>query len=90
MSLFTLLAVAHAEEASSNDEIACELVNPNTSLASFNFNLQYREFQGDLPDADNQHATTLIFQPSLPFGPENGDKILFRPATPMHLSSPVE
>jgi len=88
-ALFAWMAIAQAEEGSSADEIARELANPNTSLASLNFKLQYREFQGDLPDAGNQHATTLIFQPSLPFGLENGDKILFRPAIPIQLSSPV-
>ncbi len=44
-----------------------KLANPNTPLASLNFKLQYRTYEGDLPNADDQDSTTLLFQPSLPF-----------------------
>ncbi|MHC4166475.1 MAG: hypothetical protein ACYSWQ_05920 [Planctomycetota bacterium] len=43
-----------AQESSgeSADEIAQKLANPNTPLASLNFRLQYRTFEGALPHAD--------------------------------------
>ena len=71
------------------DEIAQELANPNTPLATLNFKLQFRQFKGDLADADNQDGTTLLFQPSLPFPLDNGDLLLFRPAIPFVSSQPV-
>lgn len=71
------------------DEIAAELANPNTPLASLNFKFQFRTFQGDLPNADDQESTTLLFQPSLPFSLANGDLIFFRPAIPLLIDQPV-
>ena len=46
------------------DEIARELANPNTPLASLNFKNQFRFFDGDLPDASDQWSYTLLFQPT--------------------------
>lgn len=71
------------------DDIARELSNPNTPMASLNFKLQFRSFEGDLPNANNQNSTTVLFQPSLPFPLENGGSILFRPAIPLLLGQPV-
>ena len=71
------------------DEIAAELANPNTPLATLNLKLQYRTFKGDLPNADDQDSTTLLFQPSLPFPLANGDLIFFRPAIPLLIDQPV-
>ena len=73
----------------SMDEIARELANPNTSLASLNFKLQYRQFEGDLEDADDQTSTTLLFQPILPFKREDGSKIIWRPAIPYIFDQPL-
>ena len=73
----------------SADEIAAELANPNTPLASLTFKLQFRGFTGDLPNADDQNSTTLLFQPSLPFPLDNGDTIIFRPAIPLLIDQPM-
>lgn len=73
----------------SADEIAKKLANPNTPLATLNFRLQYRQFEGDLSNASDQSSTTLTFQPSMPFGLENGDMIFFRPAIPIVVNQPV-
>ena len=73
----------------SADEIAKELANPNTPLASLTFKLQHRSFTGDLPDADDQDGTTLLFQPTFPFNLDNGDKVIFRPAIPYQFDQPV-
>jgi len=80
--------MAQEAERSAN-EIAAELANPNTPLASLNFKFQHRTFEGDLPDADRQSGTTILFQPSLPFPLDNGDKVIFRPAIPVIVNQPV-
>ena len=87
-SLLLLLAVnAQAEQTA--DEIAAELSNPNTAVATLTFKNQFRWFKGDLPDADDQTAFTLLFQPGLPFVLPSGDKIIWRPAVPILLDQPV-
>lgn len=73
----------------SADEVAKELANPNTPLASLKFKIQYQAFTGDLAGADDQDSTVVLFQPSLPFPLDNGDKIIFRPALPLIQSQPV-
>ena len=73
----------------SAEEIAANLANPNTPLASLTFRLQYRTFDGDLPDASSQVGTTLAFQPSLPVSLDNGDLVFFFSNIPIQLSTPV-
>jgi len=66
-----------AHHGKSADEVAKELANPNSSLASLTFKNQFRWYTGDLPDADDQNNYTLLFQPVFPFPLEtkaNGDK----------------
>jgi hypothetical protein len=69
----------------SAEEMAAELANPNTPMASLNLKLQYRAFDGELPGASSQSSTTLLFQPSFPFPLDNGDVVFFRPAIPVQL-----
>ena len=73
----------------SAEEVAANLANPNTPLASLTLKLQFRTFEGDLPNADDQDGTTLLFQPSFPFALANGDVIFFRPAIPIQLDQPT-
>ncbi|PLW69886.1 hypothetical protein [Pseudohalioglobus lutimaris] len=56
-----------AQEEQSNEEIARELANPNTTLGTLNFNLDYTSYKGDLPGADGQDAYRVSFQPVLPY-----------------------
>jgi hypothetical protein len=70
-------------------EIAAELANPNTSVATMTFKNQFRWFEGDLANANDQTSYTLLFQPSLPFVLDSGDKILWRPAVPLLVDNPV-
>ncbi|MEM9235353.1 MAG: hypothetical protein AAGB14_01140 [Verrucomicrobiota bacterium] len=81
-------AEAQAAEPSA-DEIARELANPNTPLASLNFKNQFRFFNGSLPGASDQSGYTLLFQPGFPFALENGDQIIWRPAIPLIVDQPV-
>jgi hypothetical protein len=78
-----------AASAPSAAELAAELSNPNTAVATMTFKNQFRWFEGDLPDADGQSSYTLLFQPSLPFVLSSGDKILWRPAVPILVDQPV-
>ena len=75
--------------AASADELAAELSNPNTAVATLTVKNQFRTFKGDLPDANDQASYTLLFQPSLPFVLESGDKVLWRPAVPLLVDQPV-
>ncbi|MEH6585014.1 MAG: hypothetical protein V7720_00575 [Halioglobus sp.] len=73
----------------SAEEIAKSLANPNTPLASQTFKFQYRQFEGDLPDADDQSSSLVLYQPSFPFALDNGATVFFRPAFPIILDQPV-
>ncbi|MDH3762647.1 MAG: hypothetical protein OEU50_16820, partial [Gammaproteobacteria bacterium] len=83
------LSTSGAVYAESAEEVAAKLANPNTPLATMNLKLQYRTFEGDLPDADDQDSTTLLFQPSLPFSLDSGATVFFRPAIPIILDQSV-
>ena len=83
-----------AHEGKSTDEVARELANPNSSLASLKFRNQYRWYNGDLPDADKKNNYTLLFQPTFPFPlapTASGGKpnIFLRPAIPLLVEQPV-
>lgn len=86
-----LIPTARAQETptKSAEEIAAELANPNTALASMTLKNQFKFFEGDLPKADDQWSYTALFQPVLPFPKESGDKIIFRPAFPLLIEQPV-
>lgn len=75
--------------AASADEVAAELANPNTALASLTLKPQYRLFDGDLPKAGGQSSLTILFQPVLPFPLESGGKIIWRPAIPVIVDQPI-
>jgi hypothetical protein len=79
---------AHLEELSL-DAIALEISNPATSLASFDIDVEYRSFQGDLAGADNQSTFIYNFQPSLPIPLDNGRNILLRASIPIWGNQPL-
>ena len=72
----------------SADEIAKSLANPNTPLASQTFKIQYRTFDGDLPGADDESGSLVLYQPAFPFPLDNGATVFFRPAFPIILDQP--
>jgi len=91
-------AVAHApgeaHHGKTANEVARELANPAGSLASLTFKNQFRIYDGDLPDADDQWNYTLLFQPVFPFPlgeTSSGGKANFyaRPAFPIVFDQPV-
>jgi len=87
-------AAALAEESDA-DEIARNLANPNTPLATLTLKTQYRGYDGTLPEASDQSNLSFLFQPSFPFPlgkAEAGrplDQIFFRPAFPFVVDQPV-
>ncbi len=74
--------------AASADEMAAQLSNPNSPVATLTFKNMFTTYEGSLPDADNQWDYTLLFQPTLPFILDSGAKVFFRPAVPIHLGKP--
>ena len=84
-----LLGTSQAQESNSADEVAKQLANPNTPLASLLLKNQIRTFSGTLPNAGSQTGFTALFQPSLPFALGNGDLLLWRPAVPIIFQQPV-
>ncbi len=71
--------IAYAQGEKSAEEVARDLANPNTPLASLTFKLQFRTYEGDLPNADDQNGTTLLFQPTLPFPLAKGTRFFSVP-----------
>ncbi len=70
-------------------EIAAELSNPNNTLGTMNFFLDYTGFDGTLPDASSQNATVLLFQPSLPYPLSDATNLFIRPAIPLILRQDI-
>lgn len=54
-----------------------------------NFKLQYKTYEGDLANADDQASALVLFQPSFPFSLDNGNMVFFRPAVPILIDQPV-
>ena len=67
----------------SAQDIAAELSNPNTNLGTMNFQIDYIDFDGDLPKAGSQNATRITFQPSLPYKLNEKNNLFVRPAVPL-------
>lgn len=76
-------------KSQSLDEIALELSNPATSLASLNIDIDYRSFQGDLNNAGDQSTMNYLFQPSFPIPLANGKNILMRATIPIWGNQPL-
>jgi len=90
-SLILLLGPASAfATKKSADEVAKELSNPASSLASLFTSIEYTLYKGDLPDADDQDGWSFSFQPVLPFPVgDKGRNIIFRPLIPVPINQPV-
>ncbi|PQP35603.1 hypothetical protein C6A37_01745 [Desulfobacteraceae bacterium SEEP-SAG9] len=82
------------ETVHSADDVARELANPNSSLATLTLKNQYRWYTGDLPGADDQDNFTMVFQPvfplSMPADDNGNNRTLFiRPGFPLLFDQPV-
>jgi len=77
------------KESYSLDEIAKELSNPVTTLASVRTDIEYRTYQGDLPKSSDQSNTVFMIKPSLPIPLKNGKNILMRATIPIYVDMPA-
>ncbi len=89
-----LASAQEAHEGMSANEVAKELANPTSSLASLTFKNQLRLYQGDLPGANSEANYTNLFQPVFPFtlsDTASGGKanLFVRPAIPFLFGQPV-
>jgi len=75
--------------AASAEEIAKELSNPNTTLGTLNTNFDFTSYDGTLNDASSQSATTVSFQPALPYPIAKGVNAFLRPNIPLIISKPA-
>ena len=71
------------------DEIAKELSNPVTALATLSNDLEYRIYQGSLPGADDDTAYIYTLRPSIPIPLSNGKNILMRFGIPINGEQPI-
>ncbi|WP_167606434.1 hypothetical protein [Maribellus sediminis] len=91
LCIFSLSTNAQEDESvpKSEAEIAKELSNPNTTLGTMAFPIDYIHYNGDLPGASSQNGFLLNFQPSLPIPLSEGVNLFVRPLIPIYLSQPV-
>ncbi len=75
--------------AVSAEEIAKELSNPNTTLGTLNTNFDFTTYDGTATDASSQSATTVSFQPALPYPIAKGVNAFLRPNIPLIVSKPI-
>ena len=75
--------------APSATEIAAQLSDPNTTLGSMNFQVDYIDYGGDLPGADDAQALRVLFQPSLPYPLSDTSNLFVRPAVPIIIEQDV-
>jgi len=87
-TLFLLPTLGLADELSL-DEVAKELSNPVTALASIKTDFEYRAYQGDLPGSDDQSNMMFLIRPSVPIPLKNGKNILMRATIPIYQDMPA-
>ncbi len=86
MCVFSQEQESAGESAS---DIARELANPNATLGQMLFPIDFIGYSGDISGANNQSATLISFQPSLPITLSEGLNLYVRPLIPMVISQPT-
>jgi len=71
------------------EQIARELTNPLAAFWRFDYEGQYRTYQGSIPGADDQTSWTNVFQATLPFRQKNGKGWVFKVALPYLGDQPI-
>jgi len=91
MALLAFSVKAQEEEPpkKSNHNLAKELANPNTTLGTMAFPIDFIKYSGTLPDANTQFGAMLNFQPSLPVPLKKGFNLFIRPLIPIYLTQPT-
>lgn len=94
LHLFMSFLVVNAQDTGDSDkqdsdeELAKKLANPNATLGQMLFPIDYVNYGGDIPNA-NQNGFVLSFQPSLPIPISQGVNLYVRPLIPIFLSQPI-
>lgn len=70
-------------------ELARKLANPNATLGFLAFPIDYTRYDGDLPNASEQSAFKINFQPSFPYPISEGTNFFLRPLLPIIVQQPV-
>ena len=78
-----------AQEQRSADELAREMSNPTAAVSALTNSFDFTTYAGDLPGASDQTGWSYLLQPAIPFPLEGGANILFRPAIPILLDTPI-
>jgi hypothetical protein len=87
LALGTLASPARGQQTA--EEVAKALANPNTTLGTFSFPIDFVNYGGTLPDAGGQNALKLSAQPSMPYSIAPGVNFFLRPLIPVVFSQPV-
>lgn len=77
------------DSGASNADIAKELANPNTTLGTIAFPIDYMHYNGDLPGASSRNGMTVNLQPVLPIPLSEGVNLFVRPLLPFYITQPV-
>lgn len=85
----TLHAADDSTSGPSAEEIAAKLANPNATLGFLAFPVDYVQYQGSAPDAGDQSAWKIGFQPSLPYPLSASTNFFVRPLIPVFVDQPV-
>jgi len=83
------LAVTEPGLEKSIEQLAREMTNPLAAFWRFDYEAQYRTFQGSIPGADDQTSWSHNFQATLPFRQKNGKGWVFRFALPYFSDQPI-
>jgi hypothetical protein len=70
-------------------EVAAALLDPNSTMGTLNFNLDYVSYKGDIPGAGSADAWRMVFQPVLPYSLSDTSNFFVRPAIPVIFSQDV-
>ena len=89
LSFNTFAQEAQEAPEKSADELAKELANPNATLGTMAFPIDFVTYRGTLPDANKQYSALVNFQPSLPVPIGKGVNLFIRPLIPIFLTQPV-
>jgi hypothetical protein len=73
----------------SAEEMAAKLANPTAPVMTIGNNIDFVDFQGDLPGASSQSSFRYVFQTVFPFKLSDGGSIFFRPAIPVMFNEPI-
>ncbi len=71
------------------EQLAREMTNPLAAFWRFDYEGQYRTYQGSIPGADDQTSWAHFFQFTMPFKQKNGKGWVFRFALPYFSDQPI-